>query len=92
MTMSLHSIFLQMNGPQHIMDGWGGGFGMGLMVFFWLLVLGLIVTLIWFLIRKGSESRTDSSGESSLEILKKRYARGEIDEEQYRRMKKEITD
>lgn len=90
--ISLNSIFLQMNGPQHMMDGWGGGFGMGLMVFFWLLVFGLIVTLIWFLIRKGSDSTTGSSGESSLEILKKRYARGEIDEEQYRRMKKEITD
>ncbi len=65
---------------------------MGLMVFFWLLVLSLIVTLIWFLIRKGKESSSENSGESSLEILKKRYARGEIDEEEYRRMKKEIID
>jgi len=89
---SLNSIFLQMNNPQHMMDGWGNGFGMGLMIFFWLLILVFIVTLIWFLIRKGSESPTESTGESSLEILKKRYARGEIDEEQYRRMKKEITD
>lgn len=89
---SLNSIFLQMNTPQHMMDGWGGGFGMGLMIFFWLLVLVLIVTLIWFLILKSSESPKDSTGESSLEILKKRYARGEIDDEQYRRMKKEITD
>lgn len=88
---SLNTIFLQMNGPQHMMDGWSG-FGMGLMMVFWLMVLGLIVTLIWFLIRKGSESTSDSSGESSLEILKKRYARGEIEEEQYRRMKNEITD
>lgn len=88
---SLNTIFLQMNGPQHMMDGWGGGFGMGLMVLFWLLVLGLIGTLIWFLIQKGSQSPSNSSSESSLEILKKRYARGEIDEEQYRRMKKEIN-
>lgn len=89
---SLNAIFLQMNGPQHMMDGWGGGFGFGLMVFFWLLILGLIGTLIWFLIRKGSNSPSDSSRESPLEILKKRYARGEIDEEQYRRMKNEIID
>ncbi|WP_372637028.1 SHOCT domain-containing protein [Fodinibius sp.] len=90
--ISLNAIILQMNGPQHTMDGWGGGFGVGLMIFFWLLVLAVIVTLIWYLIRKGSESPSGSSGESSLEILKKRYARGEIDEEQYRRMKNEITD
>lgn len=88
----LNSIFLQMNNPQHMMDGWGGGFGMGLMIFFWLLILGLIVTLIWFLIRKGSESTLKSDNETSLEILKKRYARGEIDEEEFRRMKKEISE
>lgn len=90
--ISLNTIFLQMNAPQDMMDGWGGGFGFGLMVFFWLLVLGLIGTLIWFLIRKGSNSSSYPSNESSLEILKKRYARGEIDDEQYRQMKKEITD
>ncbi|WP_445664680.1 SHOCT domain-containing protein [Fodinibius sp. AD559] len=87
----MNSILLQMNGPQHMMDGWGG-FGIGLMMVFWLLVLGLIVTLIWFLVRKGGESPTSHTGESSLEILKKRYARGEIDEDQYRRMKDEITE
>lgn len=88
---SLNIIFLQMNGPQHMMDGWGGGFGMGLMVLLWLLVLGLIGTLIWFLIRKGNNTAGKSSDDSAQEILKKRYARGEIDEEQYRRMKKEIN-
>lgn len=89
--ISLNSTFLQMNAPQHMMDGWGG-FGMGLMIIFWLLVLGLVGTLIWFLIRKGNQSSSNSSDKSSLEILKKRYARGEIEEDQYRRMKKEITD
>jgi len=90
--VNLNSIFLQMNNPQHMMDGWGGGFGMGLMIFFWLLFLGLIGTLIWFLIRKGSESTFKPDNESPLEILKRRYARGEIDDEEFRRMKKEISE
>lgn len=87
----LNLAILQMNGPQHMMEG-GSGFGMIFMGLIWLLVIGLIGTLIWFLIRKGNQSLTDTSGESSLEILKKRYARGNIDEEQYHRIKKEITD
>lgn len=85
-------LLLQMNGPQHMMDGWGGGFGMALMIFFWVLILALVVTLIWFLIRKGGESQPGPTGKSSLEILKERYARGELDEEQYRRMKNDLTD
>lgn len=89
---NLNPIILQMNNPQHMMDGWGGGFGMGMMIIFWLLVLILIVTLIWFLIRKGGESFEKNENESSLDILKKRYARGEIDEDEFRRMKKEISD
>ena len=89
---ALNLILLQMNGPQHMMDGWGGGTGMIFMVIFWLVVLGLLVTLIWFLIRKGSSTMRNSAGETPLEILQKRYARGDIDEEEYRRMKEEIKD
>lgn len=89
--ISFNSILLQMNAPQHMMDGWGG-FTMFFMIFFWLLIVGLIITLIWFLIKKGGESSTNPSDESSIEILKKRYARGELDEEEYRRIREEITE
>lgn len=87
----LNLLISQMNGPQNMMEGGGGGFGMIFMGLIWLLILALIVTLIWFLIRKGSNSTTNSSGESPLEILSKRYARGEIDEGEYQRKKKEIN-
>lgn len=88
---ALNLFISQMNGPQNMMEG-GGGFGMILMGLIWLLILALIVTLIWFLIRKGSNSTTRSSEESPMDILSKRYARGEIDEEEYQRMKKRIKD
>lgn len=85
------NLFLQqMNNPQHMMDGWGSGYGMIFMGLFWLLIITLIGTLIWFLIKKGSSTAGKPSDETPQEILKKRYARGEIDDEQYRRMKKEI--
>lgn len=88
---ALNLFISQMNGPQNMMEG-GGGFGMIFMGLIWLLILALIVTLIWFLIRKGSNSTTRSSEESPMDILSKRYARGEIDEEEYQRMKKRIND
>jgi putative membrane protein len=79
----------QMNNPQHMMDGWGG-FGIAFMILFWVLVVALVITLIWFLVQKGSSD--DTSGESALDILKKRFARGEIDEKEYQRIKKQISD
>lgn len=85
-------MILQMNNSQHMMDGWGSGFGMVMMILFWLLVLALVGSLIWFLIWKGSNLSGKYENESSLEILRKRYARGEINEEEFRKMKKEISE
>lgn len=87
----MYLLLQQMNNPQHMMDGWGSGYGMFFMGLFWLIILALIITLIWFLIKKGSNSPQQSSEENPREILDKRYARGEIDDEQYRQMKKEIN-
>lgn len=87
----MYLLLQQMNNPQHMMDAWGSGYGMFFMVLFWIVVLALIITLIWFLIRKGGSPAHQTSDETPQEILDKRYVRGEIDEEQYRRMKKEIN-
>lgn len=87
----LNLIVLQMDNSQHMMDGWGGGSGMLFMGLIGLMILALIAVLIWFLIRKGSHSTSQSTGKSALEILNERYARGEIDEEEFRRRKKEIN-
>lgn len=71
-----------MMGYGYNMMAWGG--------LFWLLLLILIVVLAIFIYRittsgKGNANRTIN--DDSIEILKKRYASGEIDEEQYRKMR-----
>lgn len=76
---------------------WGSGFPGGmrslgggiLMVLFWVLLLGLIVgsgaLLLGFLNKQGAH-RIQAENES-LEILKRRYARGEIDSEEFERIR-----
>ena len=64
-------------------DGWM--FGMG---WFWILVLILIGVGIWLTaragIRSGPRSGTPAGRETPEKILKDRFAKGEIDEEEYR--------
>jgi putative membrane protein len=75
--------------------GWAlGGLGMIFMMFFWLIV---VVLAIWLLSRlfpgatsstgaaTGQASSTDSA--QALDLLKQRYARGEISKEQYEDMR-----
>ncbi len=68
---------------------WGvWGIGMMLMMFlFWLLVVvGLVVAIRW-IIGKGRPPRSDSA----LDILRERYARGEINKEEFEARKKDLA-
>jgi putative membrane protein len=69
-------------------EGWGWGFGMLSMVGLWILVIvGLVLVVKWV----GSAS--DRSGpvrESALEVLKKRYAKGEIGREEFDQKKRDL--
>lgn len=70
------------------------GFGwMWLMPVFGIVFLGLIIWAIVAAVRSSSESRgSDSSkADSALEVLKKRYARGEISKEEYEEKKKDLA-
>lgn len=71
--------------------GMMGGFGvMGLgMVVFW----GLIIWLVVALARgsTGPVSYDSGHADSALEVLRKRYARGEISKEEYEEKKKDLA-
>jgi putative membrane protein len=60
------------------MDGWGWVMGIGM-----LLVLVLIVALVFFLVRESG--RNSGSGPGAQDALDHRFARGEIDEDEYRK-------
>ena len=67
---------------------------MGLMGLFWLVVVGLIIWAVVAAARgtgQASGSDSGSRSESSLEILKKRYANGEINKTEYEEKKKDLS-
>lgn len=72
-------------GYNHMM--WGGGFGGGLtMLVFWAAVIALIVFGVRWMSdgghRPGGGRRSDA-----IDVLRDRFARGEIDEEEFKRRK-----
>ena len=74
----------------HMMDDWGHmswGYGG---VFMWLPFLLLIGVVIYFVVRGEKWMKGGRSDETALDILKKRYAKGEITEQEYKKMRKEL--
>ena len=67
------------------------GFGMG---FGWMFMILYVGVLIWFFATPGNHCMTHThhggSDKDATDILKKRYAAGEISKKQYEEMKKEL--
>ncbi len=73
----------------NMMDGYGSGMmGYGILwLLFWILVIIGLALLIRYLWQGGGARREE---ESALEILKKKYARGEISKEEFEEKKKDL--
>jgi len=69
----------------HWMDWFGGGWFM--MTFWWIVVIGVIYLVVKAITRQNSKTEQP---ESALEILKKRYARGDISREEFESKKKDL--
>ena len=75
------------------------GFGFPFMWLFWILIIGLI---IWAVVQIANRSAGNQSAgghypqitsqqDNALEVLKKRYARGEITKEEYDAIRQDIA-
>jgi putative membrane protein len=56
--------------------------------FMWLILVMVVAIAVYFIVQA---QRGGSVRETPLEILKKRYAKGEITKEQYDRMKQDLS-
>ncbi|MDD5328367.1 MAG: SHOCT domain-containing protein [Sulfuricella sp.] len=75
--------------------GWGMGFGFLFMILFWaLVILGIVALVRW--LTQDSQARREQDGralprdKTPLEIVKERYARGEIDREEYEQKRRDL--
>ncbi|WP_158841029.1 SHOCT domain-containing protein [Polaribacter sp. L3A8] len=69
---------------------WGMGNVMGWM---WLLGIIVFVLILWFILKnKNIRNRPYYPGnKSAMDLLKERYARGEIDKKEFEECKKDLT-
>lgn len=71
--------------------GMGGWFSMIFMMIFWVLVIvGLLLLIKWLLQTTKKRPDTMYGGSGAMDILKERYARGEIDKEEFEAKKKDL--
>ena len=66
--------------------GLGMGFGFG-----WLLWIVIIIGIVYAATRILRAPGKSGNGETALDILNKRYARGEITREEFEKMKEDIS-
>lgn len=79
-------------GPGMMHWGYGGmmgWFGHISMIIFWVVMIALTVFIIRWVVRT-NRHEPSGGGESALDILKKRYAKGEITKTEFEEMKKDI--
>jgi putative membrane protein len=87
-SLCLWNLGLGMMGPG-MMYGYGGGWYMGIMmILFWGLIIWGVIALIRYF---GGNRQINNQGSSALEILKRRYAQGEVNRDEYEEKKRTLV-
>jgi putative membrane protein len=68
---------------------WGMGLWMLVVLVFWAGVIALVTWVIVKVVRSGKE-QPSSSSQTPLDIVKTRYAKGEINKEEFERLKNDL--
>lgn len=76
----------------NMMSGYGFGYNplhaILSLVSWALIIAGVVLLVVWFV--RNANKGTSESSQSPLEILKARYAKGEISKDQFEEMKREV--
>ena len=63
----------------------GGSWGIGMLLFWLIVIVGIVLFVKWV-----SGQSSSQKGTSALDILKERYAKGEINKEEFEAKKKDL--
>ena len=64
----------------------------GGMWFSWIFWIIIIVLVVWLIVDRSNKNKLNyPQQETAFDILRKRYAKGEITKEQFEQMKKDLT-
>ncbi len=74
------------------MWGWEGGMGYGHTGGYMWILLILVIGLVVYLIFRNVQSGSGQDKETALDILKKRFAKGEINKEEFEEMKRKLME
>lgn len=78
--------------------GFGYGYGMFFTLLIWMLIIGLVVWFVTWLVSRNRHNAVTNAGsisapasDTAIEILKQRYARGEISKAEYETMLDDLS-
>ena len=80
----------------NMMGGFLGG-GLGIIgvilgfIFLVLIIAGIIILIIWIVKKTGSPKIEQISNDNALEIIRQRYAKGEITKNEFNALKKDLS-
>lgn len=74
-------------GMHPMWGGWGIGMALTMLVFLGAVIVGAVLGIRW-LVSRGKEPRPT---DSALDILRQRYARGDINKEEFEARKRDLT-
>jgi putative membrane protein len=88
-----------MGGYGGMMRGYSNQFGFGfnplgailLLVFWALIIAGIVLLVVWFVRKAGASAFTPSTDASPLDVAKACYARGEISKAQYEELRRDLA-
>jgi putative membrane protein len=79
-------------------SGWGGWVGSGYgipgvgMILVWVVVIALAVLVVRAIAGSGKDTSSDpGKGKTALQILEERYARGEIEHEEFEQKRRDLS-
>ena len=85
-------------GPGHMMGGWGFGGGIFMIIFWILIIVGLVVLIRWLVVSTrshqavggpaGPAQTNQAQTNQARDILRERFARGEIDQAEFEEKKR----